>query len=238
VKSLLLFVSLAFAFSQTASAQKAFFKGTSLMILDGRERLEIPSVSDRSDIAPTAPCVHALAKRDGAYFILLTRSRWLHGRPRMGFGGAGSFSCITWMRIVDQEKALKEADAEETKAAFVFAYFDDDREAGTMMKFGDRWYSSYRVGTKVVECVDEDYESWRDNREGKLIGWRGPIFTVVTEDLLEDDEQNDAKTRVVQRTTVTFDARRPQDGLKLDRAKPRAMPYADWLEGRYDWKSK
>ena len=235
MKSLLLFISLAFAFSQTAAAQKAFFKGTSLVIVDGRQRLEIPYVSDRDDIAPTALCVHAFAKRDGAYFVLMTRSRWVHGKPRWGFGGGATVSCVTWMRIIDPEKALKEADAEDTEVAHLFAYYDEDGEGGKKLKFGDRWISSYRVGTKVVECVDEAYVSWHDNREGKLMGWRGPVFTAVIEDRLEDDEQWGKGDPLMQRITVSFDIRRPHDGLSVNRAEPRRVPYNQWMEGKFDW---
>src|ERR1043166_10266395 len=62
------------------------------------------------------------------------------------------------------------------------------------------------VAGKVAQADGDCYESCRRNREGHILGWRGSIFTVET----EDSEETFDTIR------VTFDSRHPEAGIKTE----------------------
>jgi hypothetical protein len=63
------------------------------------------------------------------------------------------------------------------------------------------------------------FRSWRDNREGGIDGWKSPIFSITTEDLLEERAASKKKD-VWQTITWTFDPRHPERGLKEEKLTP------------------
>jgi hypothetical protein len=74
------------------------------------------------------------------------------------------------------------------------------------------------VDGKAGDTVSERYMSFHDNREGSIVGWRGSVFTVRTEDWLED---KDPKEKVAWQTiTITFDTRHPEEGIKVEKSEP------------------
>jgi hypothetical protein len=175
VKSTLLtlaFVAICFvAQGQTAR----FASDGTLVISDGGKRIRLKEISEQIDHCPTAPCVHAILKRHGEYFVVVTTSDWTRGYPpRGGGGGAGEEAYIHWIHIVDD---------------------------------------------KVSESTEYRFESWRDNRQGGVVGWRGSMFTVTTSDLLEDKLQAKEKD-IRQEITFTFDADHPEHGIKEEKGTP------------------
>jgi len=75
------------------------------------------------------------------------------------------------------------------------------------------------VGGKVSESSERRFRSWRDNREGGIIGWHGSIFTVATDDLLEDKIAAKEKD-IWQSITYAYDCRHPDMGIKEDKGTP------------------
>ena len=75
------------------------------------------------------------------------------------------------------------------------------------------------VNGKVLESTEGRFRSWSDNREGGIDGWHGPIFTVTTDDELEDRVHANQKD-IWQTITYTFDARHPEVGIKEEKGKP------------------
>jgi hypothetical protein len=61
---------------------------------------------------------------------------------------------------------------------------------------------------KVLDRKVALYESCFTNRDGWALGWHGSLFTVETEDLVEDSARAD-KAAVWQTLKWTFDVRRP-----------------------------
>jgi hypothetical protein len=82
-----------------------FLKNGTLVIVDGGHRVRISNVSEGVEFVPTAPYVHAIQKRNGEYFVVLTRSEWTRGYPPRGgaggAGGCGEEACVQWLQIVD-----------------------------------------------------------------------------------------------------------------------------------------
>ena len=176
MKSKLLTLVLATTFTIAAYGETARFAGDgTLVISDGSHRIRIGDTSEPPDHCPTPPCVHAIQKRHGEYFVVITISHWTRGYPpKSGGGGCGAEAYIKWLHI---------------------------------------------VGGKISESTEGRFQSWSDNREGGIDGWRGSIFKVTTDDLLED--RLEAKEKDVwQSIAYTFDAHHPENGIKEDKGKP------------------
>ncbi|HEY5744238.1 MAG TPA: hypothetical protein VIS99_17070 [Terrimicrobiaceae bacterium] len=63
------------------------------------------------------------------------------------------------------------------------------------------------------------FASWRLDRIRLFVGWRGSIFTVITEasrtDRLDPNEKD-----VWQDITYTFDSSHPENGIKKEKGTP------------------
>lgn len=97
----LIFLLLLGVLAFSAEAQTGRFVGKNLVIKDGNTSIKIPIVSD-SVVPPEAPYVHAVLKRHGEYFVVITTHEWSHGAPAdHGECGAGVESYVKWLHIVD-----------------------------------------------------------------------------------------------------------------------------------------
>ena len=112
VKTTLLTSVLALFIRSAVSAQTARFMGESLVIADGQRRIRLVDVIEPH---PIARCVHAVQKRHGEYFVLISASEWSRGYPpRGGNCGCGVEAYIEWLhvrdgRITERTKGLFES---------------------------------------------------------------------------------------------------------------------------------
>ena len=176
MKAFCLAVFLAMSFTDSGRGQTTarITRDGSMVISDGRYRFRIADVvvPPRASISP--PRVHAVLKRHGGYFVLVTTCERSRGGTGGGYCGCGEEDYLRWMHIVDK---------------------------------------------RVCEHVHFRYRSCFDNREGGIQGWKGSIFTVTTEDLLED-RLLAKETDIWQEITYTFDADHPEAGIREEKASP------------------
>lgn len=96
----------------TSHAQKAYFVGESLVIIDGTRRIRLPNVIEPH---PEYRVVHAVQKRSDAYFVVIGVSEWSRGYPpKNGHCGAGIESHIDWLhvrngKIIERQSGLYES---------------------------------------------------------------------------------------------------------------------------------
>ena len=101
----------------------SFQRDGSLLIQDGKKRILLRDISEAINCVPTAPCVHAVQKRNGEYYVVVTTSRWTRGfPPRDGAGGCGEEAYFSWLHIADDKLA--------ESTAYTFRSWSDNREGG------------------------------------------------------------------------------------------------------------
>lgn len=71
---------------------------------------------------------------------------------------------------------------------------------------------------EVLEKTEQRYQSFAQNREGRIEGWHGSIFTAKTEGDVEEETPDQKNAR--QTITFTFDAKHPEAGIKEERGEP------------------
>jgi hypothetical protein len=79
-----------------------------------------------------------------------------------------------------------------------------------------------------AERTEHRYQSFVHNREGRIEGWHGSIFTARAEGDVEEpaDEKN---TR--QSITFAFDAKHPEAGIKEERGQPKPAETSSHTRG-------
>ena len=151
---------LAFMFAVSVRAQTAKFIGESLVITDGLRRVQLADVIEPH---PIARCVHAVQKRHGEYFVLISAREWSRGYPpRGGRCGCGVESYIEWLHIRDGKIA------ERTKGLFESCF--DNRDGKV---------TGWR-GT-ILTAETTDLVENRDGPANAPARWRDIIFTFDAE---------------------------------------------------------
>jgi hypothetical protein len=74
-------------------------------------------------------------------------------------------------------------------------------------------------GRLIVQRAQALYQSCWDNRDGWAIGWHGHLFTIETEDLVEEPRRPDDPARWRQ-LKWTFDVEHPDAGFKEEHRTP------------------
>lgn len=155
MKSVLLILVLTIILPYAACGQTAHFAGDgTLVISDGARRIRLPDVSEEIDHCPTAPCVHAILKRHGDYFVVITVSNFTHGYPpRGGGGGCGVESYLKWLHITGD----KISESSEN----LFESWRDNRQGGI-----DGWHGFlFKVITSDLledQVAADEKKEWQD----------------------------------------------------------------------------
>ncbi len=117
-------VMLLLILSLVSYGQNALFeKNGALVIIDGKKRIRLNDVSEPIAQVPTAPCVHAVQKRKGEYYVVVTTSRWTRGfPPGDGAGGCGEEAHLRWFHVSGGKITRS--------AGYKFRSWSDNREGG------------------------------------------------------------------------------------------------------------
>jgi len=103
LKMTTLIITLLLTLTIAISAQTASFsKDGSLVIKEGNKRILLNNISQEIRHVPRSPCVHAIQKRKGDYYLLITTSQFTRGfPPRSGAGGNGEEFYLRWLHVAE-----------------------------------------------------------------------------------------------------------------------------------------